>query len=35
MTNGEEVFITEAGQNCVRGEDPLKNGMKITKQGKN
>jgi hypothetical protein len=33
MADGNEVYITEAGQNCVRGNDPLVIGMKITKQG--
>lgn len=33
MAEGDEVYITEAGQNCVRGENPLETGMKITKQG--
>ncbi|RWS26210.1 hypothetical protein B4U80_05905 [Leptotrombidium deliense] len=32
MKNGEEVFIKEAGESCIRGEDPLIFGMKITKQ---
>ncbi|RWS03145.1 hypothetical protein B4U79_08850, partial [Dinothrombium tinctorium] len=30
--NGEEAFIKEAGDSCIRGEDPLIFGMKITKQ---
>lgn len=32
--SGGEVFIKEAGEvDCIRGEDPLISGMKITKQG--
>ncbi|KAI2811489.1 hypothetical protein BLOT_002666 [Blomia tropicalis] len=31
--NGDEAYIKEAGEhNCIRGEDPLIFGMKITKQ---
>ncbi|CAG2112019.1 unnamed protein product, partial [Medioppia subpectinata] len=29
--SGDEAFIKEAGESCVRGEDPLIFGMKITK----
>ncbi|GAB6021794.1 hypothetical protein CHUAL_004371 [Chamberlinius hualienensis] len=32
IVEGEDVFIKEAGDNCVRGMDPLKFGMKMTKQ---
>ena len=31
--NGNEVFIKEAGSDCIRGEDPTIFGMKIVKQG--
>jgi hypothetical protein len=30
--SGEEAFIKEAGESCVRGEDPLLVGMNITKE---
>lgn len=32
LRNGEEAFIKEAGDSCIRGEDPLIYGMKIVKQ---
>ncbi|KAF8782355.1 hypothetical protein HNY73_012651 [Argiope bruennichi] len=32
LRNGEEAFIKEAGDSCIRGEDPLIYGMKIIKQ---
>ncbi|GIY78196.1 uncharacterized protein CEXT_619671 [Caerostris extrusa] len=32
LRNGEEAFIKEAGDSCIRGEDPLIYGMKILKQ---
>lgn len=33
MRRGQEAYIKEAGESCVRGEDPLLFGMKIAKQG--
>ena len=30
--NGDEAFIAEIGESCIRGEDPSINEMKITKQ---
>lgn len=32
IRRGEEAYIKEAGESCVRGEDPLLYGMKISKQ---
>ncbi|XP_023230618.1 uncharacterized protein LOC111630705 [Centruroides sculpturatus] len=32
LQNGEEAYIKEAGESCIRGEDPLIYGMKIMKQ---
>lgn len=32
IRHGEEAYIKEAGESCIRGEDPLLYGMKISKQ---
>lgn len=32
IRSGEEAYIKEAGESCIRGESPLLYGMKITKQ---
>lgn len=32
IRRGEEAYIKEAGESCIRGEDPLLYGMKISKQ---
>lgn len=34
LQSGKEAYIKEAGHSCIRGEDPLIYGMKITKHGK-
>lgn len=31
LNNGKEAYIKEAGHSCIRGEDPVTYGMKITK----
>lgn len=32
IRSGDEAYIKEAGESCIRGEDPLLYGMKIAKQ---